>query len=114
MKKIYLLSQEENSGYDTYDSMVIIADSEKEAILLSYVQAYMLFNSEKIKLSKWFDLKDFKERYTKLDSPFQGYDLVESNGWGSWAMEEHITVTEIGVANVGADSGVVCASFNAG
>lgn len=32
---IYLLSQNVNNGYDTYDSMIIIAESKENAIKLS-------------------------------------------------------------------------------
>ena len=39
MKYVYKLSQELDIGTGTYDSMVVIADSENEAILLSYEQA---------------------------------------------------------------------------
>ena len=31
MKKIYLVTQSENDGYDTYDSFVCVADSEEQA-----------------------------------------------------------------------------------
>lgn len=32
---LYLLSQNTNNGYDTYDSMVVIAPSKEEAVKLS-------------------------------------------------------------------------------
>jgi len=34
MKKLYLISQDENNGYDTYDSMIVCAKSEKEAKMI--------------------------------------------------------------------------------
>ena len=34
MMKLYLISQEENNDYDTYDSAVVAADSEKDASLI--------------------------------------------------------------------------------
>lgn len=41
MRKIYLLKQSvSEDDYDVYDSMVIIAEDEKEAILLSYEITY--------------------------------------------------------------------------
>lgn len=35
MRGIYLLTQSYYTGYDTYDSMIIIAESKKEAIQIS-------------------------------------------------------------------------------
>jgi hypothetical protein len=35
MNKSYLLKQDYNSGYDTYDSCVVVAESSEEAIQIS-------------------------------------------------------------------------------
>ena len=34
MKHIYKISQRENNGYDTYDSAIVVAESEEEARLI--------------------------------------------------------------------------------
>jgi len=82
---LYLLSQDENGGYDTYDSCVVAAESEDAA---------------------------------RLVYPTQYVD-VGVNGWtrGSnvWASTpDRVTVKFLGIAAVGVESGVVCASFHAG
>lgn len=106
MKKIYLLTQGVDIGDNTYDSMVIIADSKEEAILLSYERVDML--SKEIN-------QDFVIDYIKLDKPFKGYIYLDIVDWNGWALEQDITVHELGTVNTEwALSRVVCSSYNAG
>ncbi len=82
--KLFLISQDENNDYDTYDSAVVCATDEDAARLMdpggnNGAPAY------------------FGRRY----SP-----------WCSAA--DKVTVTFIGDAAPGLPLGVVCASFNAG
>lgn len=35
MKNLYLLTQNENNGYDTYDSCIVVSDTEENARLIS-------------------------------------------------------------------------------
>ena len=105
MKYIYKLSQEVNEGWETFDSMVIIADCEKEAILLSYESAYML----RAKI-----MEQDLNRYIKMEEPFKRYKYLE-RVTSSWAFEEDILVEYLGKANSNlTESQVICASFNAG
>lgn len=111
MRKIYLLEQNVNTDYDTYDSMIIIAEDKKEAILLSYERAYMLISKERLEYHgiKNYDIKHY------LDEPFGKYIAVESRSFGSWAFEKDITIQELGYADLDIkESYVVCASYNAG
>lgn len=111
MRKIYLLEQNSNAGYDTFDSMVIIAEDKKEAILLSYERAYMLISKERLEYhgTSSYSIKHY------LDEPFKEYVAVESTSWGTWAFEKDITIQELGYADLEIkESYVVCASFNAG
>ena len=111
MRKIYLLEQNVNTDYDTYDSMIIIAEDKKEAILLSYERAYMLISKGQLERNgtKNYDINHY------LDEPFGEYIAVESRSFGSWAYEDDITIQELGYADLEIkESYVVCASFNAG
>jgi hypothetical protein len=76
---LYLLSQDANNDYDTYDSVVVAAESEEEALEIRPEE--------------------------------------KPPSWGvsdSWVSKEFIKITKIGVATEGTESGVICASFNAG
>ena len=104
MKNIYKLSQEVNTGWDTYDSMVIIADSEKEAILLSYEETYMLKNT----------VKYYLNFYIKMEEPFSDYEYIVKKT-SSWAFEKDIKIEYLGQADSNiTESQVICTSFNAG
>lgn len=98
MKYIYLLEQTDNRGYDTYDSMVVIADDANEAKLLSFEKAYML-------------REEYDYDTTELDTPFKGYGYVLKRG-STWS--SNVTFEQIGIADRGIPSGIICASFNAG
>ena len=80
---LYLISQEENNGYDTYDSAVVAALDEKTAIWMSPNNGEQLTDEEwKGKYSSW------------CHSP------------------EAVKVKLIGKAAWGIKKGVICASFN--
>jgi len=83
---LYLISQDVNNGYDTYDSAVVAAKNEEMA------------------------------RNTKPDAAYDisvynfGFDCN-----GSWAYSpDQVKVELIGKAKAGTKPGVICASFNAG
>lgn len=83
---VYLLEQEENEDYDTYDSFVCIAATEDDAI---------------------DTCPSGEGRSRKWTKPGRRYS--------TWAVRrESVKCTLIGVAVDGAKPGVVCASFNAG
>lgn len=89
--EIYLISQSVNDDYDTYDSAIVIAESEEEAKKIHPDGNY-----------------DYKENNTLLRFNESDED------YGSWAKKEYIEVKLIGVANKDAIKGVVCSSYNAG
>jgi len=82
--KIFLITQSVNNGYDTYDSAVVFAESEEEAIKIHPD------NSDK----EWFKKAD--------------------RDYGTWAPKEFVKAEYIGEAKEGTERGVACSSFNAG
>lgn len=90
---IYLVSQDKNTGYDTYDSFVVAVETEKEARETSPDNYYKWHDDE------WFfQYADGTEKVEKSDS---------------WCNPKDVKVKLIGVAKKGV-KGIVCASFNAG
>ena len=85
MLKLYLISQDVNDGYDTFDSAIVAAISAHQATFIH------------------------PGDYRKL-WPDWGND-----NYPTWAKKpEQVTVKYIGKAKVNTKSGVICASFNAG
>lgn len=92
MANLYLISQEENTGHDTFDSAVVVAETEDEA-------------------------KDMNPsclgEYSYLYTHFIQWDLQRAHG--EWATKrENVNVKFLGEATALGFTGVVCASFNAG
>lgn len=81
---LYLVEQYDNAGYETYDSMVVCAESEEAARRTHPRHGYE-------------DVKDW------------GYSF---SGWCS--SPDKATVMLIGVADASVKPGVVIASYNAG
>lgn len=91
---IYLVGQDENIGYDTYDSFVCYAESEDEARVMSPSEHYIW------KHDTW---------------NFQYFDgSYESSRFNAWCHPNYVEVELIGVTNEDVESGVILASFNAG
>lgn len=90
---IYKLSQTINENYDTFDSCVVIAENEKEAVKV-HPNGY----------------QNWDTRGQKLKSRYENFGIYE------WTEIEHIKVELIGIADESLDTEVkvVCASFNAG
>jgi hypothetical protein len=87
---IYKISQEENTGYDTYDSAIVIAPTEEAAkkIHPNSDKSYNVYNKN------WW-----KEEYQ----------------FDCWATKlENVKVELIGIAKKGMKEGVILSSFNAG
>lgn len=94
---LYLLSQDENSGYDTYDSCIVCAESEDEAKRI-YPDEYCIWDESKNGWI-WRNPVDPDARCCVTD----------------WATRiENIHCKLIGTAADGIEKGVVIASFNAG
>jgi asparagine synthetase A len=84
---LYLLKQSVNNDWDTYDSVVVAAETEDEA--------------QKIHPSVYNDDLDW---YKSINDDYS-----------SWAFKlEDVEVIFLGVAKEGTESGVILASFNAG
>lgn len=96
VKQLFLLEQTENNYYDTYDSMVVVAESVAEAIRISPSDCY-----------EW-DEGGFWE--------FVYHDGRRSReAHRSWALHiENIKVTFLGDADPKLEKGIICKSYNAG
>ena len=90
--KLWLLSQNHNNGYDTYDSAVVAAETEDEAKAIHPGGADKIWNG-----TGWA----YKEG-----------GFVSS--YDSWAPLQHISIINIGEAVADTPTGILCASFNAG
>lgn len=100
--KLFLISQEENDDYDTYDEAVVCAESEEDAKRICPSNYYEY--NEELKVFHWHcNIGTNKEQYHPKDL------------CGSWATRlENIEVEYIGEAKEGSKPGIICASFNAG
>lgn len=83
--KLFLLTQNKNSGYDTYDSCIVAASTPEEAVKM-------------------------QPDGGTIDDVSDGYKEY----YWSWANPEDIVCKFIGDAAVDFECGVVLASFNAG
>ena len=89
---IYLLSQSVNTGYDTWDSCVVIAKDEEEARMTHPYYRYFT--------------DDPNDEYNN----WNGID----RSYGGWCDAKYVSVELIGTAADGMERQVVCSSFNAG
>jgi hypothetical protein len=97
MSKLWLISQAVNSGYDTYDSAVVCADTAKEA--------------KRISPSEFDDWHDNAWYFTYADGHKNDYP----DGGDTWAHPDKVKAELIGKADKSILRGeLVCASFNAG
>lgn len=91
---IYLVSQDESCGYDTYDSFVCYAESEDEARVMSPSEHYI-----------WkYDTWNFKY--------FDG--SYEPSRFNAWCHPKYVEVKLLGNTNEDVGVSVILASFNAG
>ena len=101
--KLFLLSQTENRGYDTYDSCVVCAEDEKSAKRITPSGDYYKYNEELKVFHWWCNIGTEKEQYNPED-------LCKT-----WATKiESISVEYLGEAKEKSKSEVICSSFNAG
>lgn len=99
---LYLLTQHSNRGYDTYDSMVVAAESEEDARLMHPETGHFWHFG----IEKWC-----RERTNGWTiSP-----VIEPTNYHGWAWHiSDVTIKYLGVADPSIDSGLILASFNAG
>ena len=93
---IYLLTQEENIGYDTFSSMCIIAANEEDAIGLSLIRSHYYQD-----FTRTNDLPIFRNFYKRNKN--------DTNN--SWSFTP--TIKLLGI-NDDLNEGIICASFHAG
>lgn len=93
--KIYKISQDSNSGYDTYDSAVIIAKNAEDA-KHACVCGFHKYHDGGL----YFQYADGRE------------EIEES--CSAWCIPENVEVRYLGEAEEGSEEGIVCSSFNAG
>jgi hypothetical protein len=93
---LYLLEQDTNTGYDTYDSAIVAAPNDFAAKRVSLRPDYYEWSSTH---NSWMFL------YASGPEP---------EDMDSWALPSAITATYIGKAAEGIKEGLVLASFNAG
>ena len=97
MANLYLISQTENNGYDTYSDAVVCAENEDDARHI-HPSEYYKYHDGKL----WFQFPDGTEREEKYDD-------------GGWAHPDNVKAELIGTATDDVEVGkVVCASFHAG
>lgn len=98
---LYLISQTENIGYDTYDSAVVCAESEEEAknIYPSIIPDNEIEKETGIRICD-YDKEANQERW-------ESYDEWASN-------PNNVMCKFLGKADKKTKKGVICASFNAG
>lgn len=105
MKKLFLISQSVNNGYDTYDSAVVVAKSERDALMI-HPSSFVTHSRN----DKWMG--------TYTEGPRAGQEYEQD--YYSWvpfkdAISGAVEVKCLGVADNSLNEGdVVCASFNAG
>ena len=93
---LYLLTQNENNGYDTYDSMVVSAENEEDAKYLSLVRSY--------------DISDTPPQTWGYSPEPVWRDYYKNDSCGhTWSWNP--TIELIGTSIIG--EGLVCESFNA-
>lgn len=94
---IYLVSQNQNNGYDTFDSFVCIARTAREAKHMAPRHKYKYDPKTK----KWLD----------LGPQIIDWNCPQVSGWA--LSPKHVQVKRIGIS-IRKKTCVVCASFNAG
>lgn len=94
--KLWLVSQDVNTGYDTYDSMIVAALSEEEAIIL--------------------DPGGFREWYKEKNSWLFIFadGRKELDEHDCWALVSDLKCVYLGEANKGIKPGIIITSFHAG
>jgi hypothetical protein len=97
--ELYLLSQTENVGYDTYDSCVVAASDPEEAV-----------RTGPDEYAKWDE-----EEQKFYDDYGNGKKQYHNGRFSTWASHiKNIQVRHLGKAVEGTEEGYILASFNAG
>ena len=105
--KLYLISQDVNTGYDTYDSAVVSAKSEADARTI-HPSAY----TTHAKNGKWMGTYADTPHTRETGAAGKEYPKEPSYDWVSYSKIEAISVEYLGETDK--PRGVILASFNAG
>jgi hypothetical protein len=99
--KLWLIYQDQNNDYDTYDSAVVAADTEDAA--------------RRTVPGKEFGDYDWTSTGLLLVKTWGSKEMMIADGYTSWITDlSHVQIDYLGEAVEGTEAGVVCASFNAG
>ena len=90
---LYLISQTDNQGYDTFSSAVVAAENEKDAVRISPNDLYT---------------------WSEEDECWLFGDSKERDYFSSWTEPKNIKCELIGSAEQGMKKGLIMSSFNAG
>lgn len=105
--KLWLLKQTDNNDYDTYDSCVVVAETEEDAKMIHP-------DGESVYMDG-FDEWENEENTAWFSKDYVGAWRVTHNHSGWCESPSFVTATCIGEAESWVKAGtVVCASFNAG
>ena len=100
--KLYLISQDENDGWDTYDSAVVVAENEVDARSI-HPSEYVTH----IKNGEW--MGTYSMNYHRNPG---GEYTISAGDWLPISRVGSVNVKYLGETNL--NRGVVLASFNAG
>lgn len=98
---LYLISQQMNEGYDTFDSAVVAAKSPRDAILI-HPSSFVTHVSN----NKWMGT------YSGGKNIGKEYDNDDARDWIKYSDIDHVSAEYLGKTTK--DRGVILASFNAG
>lgn len=102
MLYLYLIKQNEITGYDTYDSAVVVAENEQQAREINPASTSCNY--------RW------REGIWQIQN-WRTKEWSDATPCDTWSTPEHVKVTMLGVLNLGSNfkaGDVVCSSFNAG
>ena len=97
LMKLFLISQNVNTAYDTYSDAVVCAENEEEAKKIHPNGDY-----------------DYKEHSRPNPYAREGEFEKADEDYGTWSKKEYVQVKYIGEADITMKKGVICASFHAG
>lgn len=122
---LYKLTQSLNSGYDTYDSVIVAAENEHNAIRIHPRQEGFTFLSLQLSVEScnalctggtatlmvnWWELTDLNRN--QYDYSLERLYYFDSDEWANTLNQVECEL--IGKAKEGTKSGVILSSYNAG
>ena len=96
---IYLVSQSISNGYDTYDSMVVAAESEEDARTIHPSDFVTHVSGDKWMGTYYHSGEEY---------------AIGRDEWPEYSQREEFDVSLIGAADIDVERGPICTSYNAG